>query len=523
MKTHLVLWILSMVSSLAAEMEIRSYQIGPSTLRSAYWNSVRDIEINYEDKDWLGPITEKVPFQSRFLKDSKTIRNVTARLSKMIGVKQLEGTAVYSEGENRLVVETNARWHNSLKLHLKNHIVWNLRTEISIFETKESLRKRHRLLHLAPPKNAKLLTSLTCLHLPGQTYTAQTPKGDLAVEMEGQIDGDYDDADLRTTLSINHPKAIARWKTGLNQPIGVYTLHDIGSMDGETGILATIKTDLVSTSGTAIDNWIQKEKSGPFLLKQRLAGLQNNNPWVHKRKENAQGYYEILVPPTFASFIMTSPSDEESDPFASIEQGSKQAPYFKSLPAELRHFRNSGLLDLKKLLQENGVTFRPGDFVALDESMSRIYVKVSDEQLELLDGILMPAGLGPPRSIGIELTQIKLPKSGKHVEGKILRKLGLQVLPGQIGTLKLGKLLKAEFESQIDGNDELIDVRMSLAQNGDLEEANLKSGFTVQNDVPIVVQETQTPGNRTVWVLTARVLAMDHEIRELVERAFESE
>ena len=85
MKHPIAIWILSAVACLAAELEIRSYQVAPSTLRQAYWTAVRDHDVDFDQKDWLGPIMEKAPFQSRFLKEAKVLRNVTSRIAESLG------------------------------------------------------------------------------------------------------------------------------------------------------------------------------------------------------------------------------------------------------------------------------------------------------------------------------------------------------------------------------------------------------------------------------------------------------
>ncbi len=524
MKCFLSLWALFITILSAAELEVRCYQVNSSTIRRAYWDSVKDHDIRYDDKNWLGETIKEASFQSRFFKEAEILRDVTQRIGEMIRVTELKGEAVYCEKSRRLVVKSDVHGHTSIKRHLERQIEWNLRTEVAVYESAGVLRTKRDHLSQNPPKDAQLLTRLTCKHVPGLEYFAKTASGDLAVQIEGQIDVDYDDAELRAEITYKGKGGSAYWKTGFALPRGVFAIHELGSQEGKSTLLLGIKVDLVSSGGFSADTWIKKENDDFFLRRQRLLGLQMADPLNLNRKVHPFGFYQYHVPPTFVTFISHAATyDESSDPFASESQEKKDQslPIFESLPEELKGFRKEGLLDVSELLKNNGVAFRPGDFIALNESESLIYVKLSDINRELLQGILLPAGQGTPRGISIDLLEVELTdttESWKSGERTVLQKMSILAFPGLPAEVHLGERLKAEIEAQIDANDDLIEMRVALAQDGDLEKPMFKTGLTTQNDTPTLIHETETDGKRTAWIVTARILAMDREISELIKR-----
>ena len=114
--------------------------------------------------------------------------------------------------------------------------------------------------------------------------------------------------------------------------------------------------------------------------------------------------------------------------------------------------RREKFVPIRKLLEHNGITFREGDSVSFLRSTSTLIARLSKDNLELLDQIInVRIGLGPPQVWSVELAEVE---GEDFRKGKLLKKIGIFVMPGQQAEATLGGDLALQVEMQTDGYEE---------------------------------------------------------------------
>lgn len=505
----------------AEPLEVRSYRVGLVALVSAHHELFEDDEANYGGEDWLGDLVKEAPFESRFLKGERKLRDCSVRVGEMIWKKEFEGQAVYDGGEGILVVRASEREHRSLQMSLEHRIPTMIRTEISVYEMPGVVAGIRSPVWKGAPEGAVFLTGLSFLHFPGQPAESRGPDGDFSVELETQLDSNDGITENRMALKVDLPEVGFEWKTGFVWVLGVPMVQEVGSVDGEKSVCVVMKQDRVLIDGSLFDEWVLKEEGGAFLLDERLSAFE---PMTHADDGAGNEEGEVrrfTVPPTFEAFLSAWISDEE-DPFGSAgDEGSRKngSLVYDGNDPELVKFGNH-LRDCQELLSKHGLTFREGDFAVLVESTSTLIAKLSEINFELLEGIVCIGGPNIPRMVRVDFWEVEGDaESGedywKAGEAKVSRKVGQILLPGQSATVRLGKDLAVEVEAQVDSNDELIETRATLSElGGDLEKATFKTGMTSRSGDAMLIQESRVGTLRKAWVVRADVVRLEVEALE---------
>lgn len=516
MKVMLVIWLLIVQGGWAEVLEVRSYRVGLSVIGEAYREAVEDYEIEYHRNDWLGEVVQEAPFESRFLQGVKKMRNCSKRVGRLLGRKEFKGSAVYDVEGEQLVLKAGEDAHEEIAAELGDRFPKMIRTEVEIYSVPGVVRGKREMFWDGPPKGAKMLASLSCLHLPGQPYSTKVGKWDLEMEGMATIDVESVYVESAATWKVGFPEAHFSWKTAFAIPLGIPWVHEVGSVDGKKTVLAVMRHDLMRMDGTLFDEWVLKEEEGAFLREERLKTVAYRAATGGLPVDDKRGFRAYSVPPTFEMFMNESGSDGngEPDPFDTGGRNEDlEAPIYKGEHPELENVGKAGLYDCEGLLKRNGVSFQDGEFAVFKKKESKLFVKLSRENQELLEGIIRSPGFSEPRSIRVDFLQVELKEGGerwKQGDGKVLRKVGMNLLPGQSGAVTFGDDLGLELESQIDANDKIVELRVTLSETEkDLKRPSFKTGATLQNGVPIVIYESRQGGKRMAWVVTAHVVSMD--------------
>jgi len=493
-------------------MEVRRYAVGKEILERAYWEALNEEgvdpweEVEEPEKmlgeEWLGPEVAEAGFESRFLKREMRLRNCSELVGVVADLKKFNGKAVYDVKGEHLIIEADEEVHQIFGDLMRWSIPTLIMTEVSIYQVSGVSIEGRSGFWEKVPAGAKLLASLSGLGLPGHAYSAQTTDGGMVLEGEVQIDSGDGFVENRMTAKVNLPEGGFSWKTGFVIPWGVLWAQEVGSEDGESTLMMVVKNDLVTMEGKLLAEWILQEVGGAFLREEMLEKIRWKDPEEEVERDMTKPFHEFEVPPTFETFLV------HGRPEVSLVDRSEY-PELKDLEGEF--------YDCRELLEQNGVSFSEGDFTLLRKGSSKMYVRLSKINLELFEGILESGtGGGAPRMIRVEFAQIE----GDDIRnGRVLKKVGLVVVPAQMGSMSIGEGLTIEMEGQIDGDDEMIELRATLMESvGDMKKPSFKTGLVVQSGRPVVIQESLVNGVKNSWVMTARVLALDVEVDEFLKR-----
>jgi len=300
---------------------------------------------------------------------------------------------------------------------------------------------------------------------------------------------------------------------------GAPTTVKLRSLDGKKTLVAVMTQEQVLSDGVLFDEWISKEEGGAFLREERLARPKKVEDAVGV--EIAEGVMRFSLPESFFGFVHITPSHGyEGDPFEERKAGEHRllgVPVDEANYPGMKKYRDEVFYDATDFLRKNGVSFREGDYALFGETKSMLFVKAPKVKLELIEGIVLAACGGAFRLIRVDFTQVE---SAEKVDGKrletgefsLVRKVGSLVLPGQIGEVRLGEDLAFELEAQFDGQDQVVEMRARLTEDGgDLEKASFKTRAILKVGVPVVVQQVRKGDKWMAWVVTAEILEAGSE------------
>ncbi|MDF1712744.1 MAG: hypothetical protein P1U90_10940 [Akkermansiaceae bacterium] len=445
--------------------------------------------------DWLGPVVKEAGFESRFLKKAGELRECWRRVVEVIGYGGFKGEAVYDVKNKRLIVKGELGLHRALRRAIENEMPIQLRTTFSVYELPGAGLEDRSGFWGQVPKEAKLLRELSWMCLPGQTAKAGSADQSIWAESEIQTVAYDSFMELRATVGVKLPEGGFTWMTGFSGVMGMRWAQEVGSLNGETTLMMVSKVDQVRTNGGLWDEWVLTEE-GEFMHDERLEVIR---PW-RPSKEPDDGTVEQrrwTVPPYFENFLTIQP--EDVDPFAADDT------------------RREKFVPIRKLLEQNGITFREGDSVSFLRSTSTLIARLSKDNLELLDQIINARiGLGPPQVWSVELAEVE---GEDFRKGKLLKKIGIFVMPGQQAEATLGGDLALQVEMQTDGYEEWVEMRLKLAEgDGDLDKAALTSGVVMRVGQPTVLRKTVENGKHRSWVATARVKTLENEVDQFLTK-----
>jgi hypothetical protein len=494
-------------------MEVRCYRVQKSLLEG----------VHGEGDELLGPVVAEAGFESRFLEGVTVMRDYSKEVEKLETVRKFAGQAVYDLTGERLVVWAKKGVHGEIQAAFSARMPVSFRTKVSVYLGPGVVSGARDLFWEGPPEGAELVAGLSGVHLPGQNFQAKTGDGRLSLEMESQIDMNDRILDHRVTLRANYEEVSFEFKTGVVGAAGVPMVFEVGSLDGVKSVVIEMKLDLMMPDGGLRDEWVLQEEGSTFLLEESLALLEVYASGKDGPDEIGDGVYRFKVPPIIESFLRPSDSIGDDDPFAggSEKEELEPLPVYEGIHPELAQFGGIAWADFKPVLRVNGLTFREGDFALLARGESALYVKLSESSLELLEGLLMWPYPGPPQMIQMEFVEIEGggEENGDDYwrdEAKVSRKVGLVLLPGQTGEIRFGDELAVNIEAQIDGGDELVEVRMMLTErDGDFEKPSFKTGVVLRSGEASLIHESRVGGLRKAWVVRASVVKIEEEIRKM--------
>ena len=192
-------------------------------------------------------------------------------------------------------------------------------------------------------------------------------------------------------------------------------------------------------------------------------------------------------------------------------------PRYVGTHSELEKLREGVLYDCQDLLMNMGFEFRDQEFAVFREANSTLYVKLSANNLELLNGVISTGHPVPPQMIRVDFWEVEGDeKSGNDYwlvkDAKVSRKIGQFVVPGNSSTVRLGRDLAVELEAQIAAYDEVIEVGATLSERrGKLSKASFKTGMTLLAGKAFLIQESRVGDKRKAWVVRADVVNVDRE------------
>ncbi|MDF1713574.1 MAG: hypothetical protein P1U90_15145, partial [Akkermansiaceae bacterium] len=486
------------------ELEVRAYWAGMSVLREAHLEVGGDEKVDYGKDDWLGEELKKVPFKSRFLKKGGRLRDCSDRVKELFAGEEVEIAAVYDFTGGKLVVEADEMTHLILADVLEKHLNCQMSTTVEVI-VKEAGKE-------------ELLTVVSSLHHKGEEYEARSENGTFVIR--GLADWERDSFYIEGWVEWKSTIEGAEFelKTSLMTMRESSNRIELGSVEGKRELVVVVSQERAFVNGVRFEEWILKEEGGAFLKKEQLEG---DGPVFGKSLSRKVGVRRFDVPPGFIDFITWDPdvSGVDPDPFAANDPEEAEVKKL-SLPFGGEHPALEGmsrykLYDLAKLLRENGVNIREGDFAFYKANQSALLVKASVVDLELVD-LIVQAYVLEGKSKMIRLTFRKFEAAGKfdqeRLESKdydILEMMGIEALPGKVATIRLGKDLILETQGHIDHRNEIVKVQVILSEEEqDLNRASFKTAITLGCGMPVVVQQVRKGKKWRAWVVTAEIVVV---------------
>lgn len=499
--------------------EVRSYEVEVELLREARMmnlhreGSVADpfaeaAEIPLADEfdlasgvGWLGPVVKEAGFESRFLEGAGELRECWRRVVEVIGYDGLKGKAVYDVKNGRLILKGELGLHRGLRSSLENEMPIQMRTTFSVYELPGAGLQDRSGYWGKVPKEAKLLRELSWLALPGSSAQAGAADRSIWAECELQMDAYDSYVGISGTFGVELPEGGFTWKTGFPGVIGMRWAQEVGSVNGKTTLMMVSQADQVRSNGELWDEWILKEE-GVFMHEERLEVIR---PWSPSKvpDDGTVEQRRWTVPPTFMTFLEGDRNPPGDDPFAASDDAGGK------------------ILLIRELLEQNGITFREGDSVSFFRSSATLIARLSEDNLELLDGLVHATiGLGPPQVFSVEFSEV----GGEDFrKGKLLRKAVLPLEAGAVAKMVYDGL---EIEAAMDlaSNQELVGFSLKLAEEGgDLEQAGLATFVTLRVGQATVLRRTVENGKHRSWVATVRVKTLENEVDEFLKQREEQQ
>lgn len=509
-------------------MEVRSYRVGKEMFFGAYHQSLpRKADqdpfaqgVMGSDEVWEEPgqVLGEAPFESRFFEGVGSFWGCSKEMGALLGVEEWVGTAVIDEKGGRMIVRARARDHHEIAEIFEDGLGAQIGTEVSLYRVAGVSLKRDLRRVEEIRKEGELLVEMSCLHLPGVAFEARSDDGGFVMKGEMQWDADLESVESRLEWRSEIAGAECELKTALVTKRGIPFSIELGSLDGDGTLVAVLKQERILFDGGSFDEWILKEDGGAFLREERLAVSDFDEEVLFKGEE----VRKYRVPPTLIEFISVSErggisASGEDDPFAVVPDSDlkirKVDLLYEGSHRELAWMPRHRLYDLKDLFRKNGVNLLEEDFAVFSERRSMLFVKTSKLSHELVEGIVRSGIPDPPRMVSLDFALVERVggQDSELGDSLVKEKVGVILLPGQLGKVKLGEGLLVESEAQIDGDSQLVDARVTLARGGDLTKAAFKTGLVLKVGVPVVVQIGQVGGKKEAWVVTAELVTLGEE------------
>jgi len=290
MKSFLCVLCFLVQGLMAESLEVRSYRVELGVFYRVHMslNAKNDfhrpssLDVREGWEKWLGAKVKKAPFESRFLKNARELRDCRKRVAEMFKDEEFSGMAVYDSGAGRFVIQASLHEHWVLQQLLMNRSQVMMRTEVAVYRVPEVQKEKSKVFGEVKRPEGELLSSVLCVHQAGQEFEVRAPDGLLEFKGEAQMDLLHRDIDLRLSLEAKLPLAQFSMKTGCALSTGIPMNYELGSLDGQSSVVLVLQSDFILIDGTLLDDWILKEEGAAFLKEERraiLGELDQANDW----------------------------------------------------------------------------------------------------------------------------------------------------------------------------------------------------------------------------------------------------
>lgn len=435
--------------------EVRSYQVGKeAVMKSLYCGDPFGPPVVPVE---AGSVLTKSPFESRFLKEAELVWDCSAEIGKLLGKEKWTGFAVVDEEGAHLVVKAEVRDHIEIAKIFEPDME-TVQTKVALYRVQGVTIGRDKR-SLEEIEKGELLVGLTCLHYVAYSYEARA--GDFSIEGEMFTDSDGEILENRISWASEIKGCEFQLKAGFCLKRGEPFIIELGSKDGVSSMFAVMTQDLVLLNGVSFDEWILKEEGGAFLKENRIKG---EKEFVGLPESDR--VWSFTVPPTLIE-LLSPPSGHPE----------------------------GVLYDVKELFEEVGISFEKEDTALFSKRYSILLLKTSRLNKELIVDFMM--GRGDP-SVHMHFTFVKVASEKKVTsqmeEVEVKEKVGIVILPGQLGSFQLGEGLFGKVEANID-LDSLIEGRINLASDADFSEVFYKTEVVLKNGRSVVIQQSREGGS----------------------------
>ncbi|MDF1712743.1 MAG: hypothetical protein P1U90_10935 [Akkermansiaceae bacterium] len=475
-------------------LSIRSYAVDEGQLRDLYRKTERE-DLGFDADGWVQPLEGKF-FESRFLEGEGKRGECTKLIGDILG-DGFEGRAIYDFDEGVLVVKAGLRHQGVLQYLLRHEVIRMVKTEVAIYkggEPGEYGRRGGEVFRQSmvawPGVNWSSSGMNGMVALSGESQIAA---GDVFIESRIKVVSSVEGMDFELEAGFELPHGRPRW---LGEVLD----------DGQELIKVVVTSDLVTMNGASLYDWVLTEETGkrPGYGTRPVAEVKEEFLKFEKG-ESVRRIWDVF--PSFATFITMSgvpvEESEEPDPFAGgfeIEDDERPPPpvYVGNDP-DLAELKKKGARDLKVLLQENGVSFRPGDFALLLEEPPVLFAQVDPIAGVLIDGIIQGGFFDIPYSGFCEVMVLESEKAlnQKTISDgnyRIVKRAG--VFAYGAGKFRVKDDFRGTVEVRPDASDEMMEVRVDLEirDDGEVVDVVMSSVVLENGGLPVII--SQSKGDR---------------------------
>ncbi|MDF1713422.1 MAG: hypothetical protein P1U90_14375 [Akkermansiaceae bacterium] len=492
MRRLVLVWFALLFPVMGEELEVRMYRVGEVELLKLHRLLVPGEEEEREDSQgaWLGKPIVEPGFESRFMKEGKGWVDCSKRIEEVLLVKRFNGKALIFPKKDVMVMKAGAWEHESFAEIVSQHRNRKIQILAEVYAVPEVKAGMRSIGFSKKPKDAELFGKISVTTLPGQLGKAKIKDGEMELEVQPFIDANRSILEARFTLSGELRGIKFRLEILPTGVFGMPWVHELGALDGKTTLLVVITPEFILEDGQREDAWILREKGGEFLRDKRLEQVEK---WGEKKQ--AGEFRELLVMPNLIEWL--NKGDEKG-------AGWDELLVYREKKAELA---GVGLVyDVRSLFEQNGISFRDGDFIVFSKFQNRIYGKLAVKEHERFERVIKVRDEEFTPLIRIDFKQVDR-------DEKLLKKLGITVLPGQVGRISLGENLSGRVEAQLDHINDRIEVRLSLTDlEGDQERPAIDFNGTLEKGKASVIN-VDVRDTLRAWKVTADVLSADQVIR----------
>ncbi|MGJ8695662.1 MAG: hypothetical protein ACSHYF_05045 [Verrucomicrobiaceae bacterium] len=503
MVKRVLLFLILVGSVFGEEMEVVSYYVGKEVGIEGFKKRFGDLE---KEEEFLK--LEKGTFESRFFGEGDVLYGV----SELFESKTIE--AVFNESSGRLVVkgEQLDHWRIFEPVFYVGSAPVKLVFKGEIFEVADegvaAFEKNPRVV----PEGAKLVRGIEVCARSGEKVVTEAREMRLEVVMN--VDTALQAVDSRIDLEAKLPmEGEFLLETGVTSLPGVPLVIGLGrsGADGKNYVLV-VTTRVELLDGVAVVDLVIGEQDM----------RSTEEKWGVRRTRLARtieiGEDRVVkvfpVPPTFMNFIEVGDGGgSNDDPFADPDEGGGEhaeiefSKYRVSVnDPRVKWGPGERLYDLRKMLSNQGVVFREGDFAIFNGEAGALFVGLPEDQMELMDQLLRACSWVIPRLVKVDLALLE-----NEVQ---TGRLGVYGRPGDKASISMGMgnlIQKAVLEPNVGANDQLLDIRFEYEVMIGERVVNVNGGTTVWSGGKQMVSRVQgEEGVREVY-LGAKVIEVGGE------------